>query len=167
MRLIVVLVGCALAAPAAVVPFDIKGPGPGSIAVSSTADAALVSWKDKAGRPCTAQFSLDPARPLITSISVNGKMIISRAQPVYRASTGKRRGGFDQFFENSTWGTPLDVMIFRGSIGLNRLLVGSLAACVRPRIAPRPLCSEPRARSHKPATPATVSTESAAIQWSV
>ena len=58
-----------------------------------------VNWKDKAGRPCTAVFSLDPARPLITSIAVNGKVVISRAQPVYRASTGKRRGGFDQFFD--------------------------------------------------------------------
>jgi hypothetical protein len=55
--------------------------------------------KDKAGRPCTAQFSLDPARPLITSIAVNGKTVISRAQPVYRGATGKRRGGFDQFFD--------------------------------------------------------------------
>jgi hypothetical protein len=83
----------------AAVPFDISGPGPGSIQVSSTSDSVLVSWKDKGGRPCSAQFSLEPARPLITSIAVNGKTVISRAQPVYRASTGKRRGGFDQFFD--------------------------------------------------------------------
>src|SRR5208282_1693949 len=69
-------------------------------------------------------------------------------------------------FENSTWCTPLDVMIFRGSIALNRPLVGSLDACVRPRTAPRPLCAESRARSHRPATPATASTESIARQWS-
>jgi hypothetical protein len=99
MKPIFVLFASAFAALAAVVPFDIAGPGPGSIAVSSTADAAVVNWKDKAGRPCTAVFSLDPARPLITSIAVNGKVVISRAQPVYRASTGKRRGGFDQFFD--------------------------------------------------------------------
>jgi hypothetical protein len=83
------------------------------------------------------------------------------------AAIYKERWQIELFFENSTWGTPLDVMEFQGSIGLNRLLVGSLDACVRPRIAPRPLCSESRARSHKPATPATVSTESTAIQWSV
>jgi hypothetical protein len=79
----------------------------------------------------------------------------------------KSRWKVELFFENSTWGTPLDVMIFRGSIALNRPLVGSLDACVRPRIAPRPLCAESRARSHKPAMPATVSTESNAIQWLV
>ena len=83
------------------------------------------------------------------------------------AAIYKERWQIELFFENSTWGTPLDVMIFRGSIALNRLLVGSLDACVRPRIAPRPLCAESRARSHKPATPATVSTESTAVQWSV
>jgi hypothetical protein len=79
----------------------------------------------------------------------------------------KCRWQVELFFENSTWGTPLDVMIFRGSIALNRPLVGALDACVRPGIAPRPLCAESRARSHKPVTPATVSTESTAIQWSV
>ena len=56
----------------------------------------------------------------------------------------KSRWQVELFFENSTWGTPLDVMIFRGSIALNRPLVGSLDACVRPRIAPRPLCAESR-----------------------
>ena len=79
----------------------------------------------------------------------------------------KCRWQVELFFENSTWGTPLDVMIFRGSVALNRLLVGLLDACVRPRIAPRPLCAESKARSHKPAMPAAVSIESAAIQWLV
>ena len=99
MKSIIALLASAFTALAAVVPLDIAGPGPGSITINSTADAALVSWKDKAGRPCSAQFSLDPAKPLIASIAVNGKTVISRAQPVYRASTGKRRGGFDQFFD--------------------------------------------------------------------
>jgi hypothetical protein len=98
MKSIIVLFVSASAALAAV-PFDIGPPGPGSIGVSSTGDSARVNWKDKAGRPCSAQFSLDPAKPLIASIAVNGKTVISRAQPVYRASTGMRRGGFDQFFD--------------------------------------------------------------------
>ena len=84
---------------AAVVPFDMAGPGPGSIQVSRGADSVSVAWNDKAGRPCSAAFSLDPATPLIRSIDVNGKTVVSRALPVYRASTGKRRGGWDQFFD--------------------------------------------------------------------
>src|SRR5260370_27686700 len=64
----------------------------------------------------------------------------------------KSRWQVELFFESSTWCTPLDVMEFRGSIALNRLLVGSLDDSVLPRIARRPLYSESMARSHKPAT---------------
>jgi hypothetical protein len=84
---------------AAAVAFDQTGVGPGTIQVTPGSDSVRVSWKDKAGRPCNAEFSLDPAKPLILSVAVNGKTVISRAQPVYRASTGKRRGGWDQFFD--------------------------------------------------------------------
>jgi hypothetical protein len=83
------------------------------------------------------------------------------------AAIYKDRWQVELFFESLTWGTPLDVIEFRGSIALNRPLVGSPVGSARPRIAPRPLCAESRARSHKPATPATVSTESTVIQWSV
>jgi hypothetical protein len=81
------------------VPFDIAGSGHGGITVEKAPDAAIVHWKDADARPWTARFSLDPAKPLITAIDINGKTVIDRAQPVYRASTGKRRGGFDQFFD--------------------------------------------------------------------
>jgi len=84
---------------AAIFPFDGTALQPGAITVLGELDAATVTWPDKAGRPCVAVFSLDTAKPLITSISVNGKQVIDRAQPIYRASTGKRRGGFDQFFD--------------------------------------------------------------------
>src|SRR3979490_1579544 len=46
-----------------------------------------------------AVFSLDPARRLITSIAAGGRKIIERARPMYDCSVGKRRGGFDQFFD--------------------------------------------------------------------
>ncbi|MDQ6676285.1 MAG: hypothetical protein M3Z09_03210 [Acidobacteriota bacterium] len=98
MKIILVLFLSAAAARSAA-PFDLAAHGVGSVAVTSTQDSVLVQWKDQTGRPCSAQFSLDPAKPLITSVAVAGKEIISRAQPVYRASTGKRRGGFDQFFD--------------------------------------------------------------------
>jgi hypothetical protein len=58
MKSIIILFASALTVPAAV-PFDIGASGPGSIGVSSIADSAFVSWKDGAGRPCTAEFSLD------------------------------------------------------------------------------------------------------------
>ena len=78
----------------------------------------------------------------------------------------KCRWQIELFFDNSTWCTPLNVMIFQGPIALNRLLVGSLDGSVRPHIARRPLCIEPRVRPHRPAPLATVSAESAARRWS-
>ena len=71
----------------------------GPIAVAASAATATVIWPDGKGRPCTAVFSLDPGKPLIASILIDGRQVVGRAQPVYRASTGKRRGGFDQFFD--------------------------------------------------------------------
>jgi hypothetical protein len=67
--------------------------------VEKSSDSVMVHWKDNEARAWTARFSLDPAKPLITAIAIGGKTVIDRAQPVYRASTGKRRGGFDQFFD--------------------------------------------------------------------
>src|ERR1019366_6723585 len=78
----------------------------------------------------------------------------------------KSRWQVELFFENSTWCTPLDVMEFRGSIALNRPLVGSLDGSVRPGIARRPRLAVSRVRPHRPASPATVSGESTAKQWS-
>jgi hypothetical protein len=76
--------------------------------------------------------------------------------PTTIAAIYKDRWEIELFFESSTWCTPLDVMEFRGSIALNRPLVGSLNASVRPRIARRPLGAESRVRPRRPASPATV-----------
>jgi hypothetical protein len=82
------------------------------------------------------------------------------------AAIYKERWQVELFFESSTWCTPLDVMGFQESIALNPPLVGSLDGSVRPRIARRPRCAVPRVHLHRPASPATVSTESIAKQWS-
>ena len=78
----------------------------------------------------------------------------------------KSRWTIEVFFESLTWCTPLDVMPFRGSIALNRPLVGSLEPSVRPRIARRPLGARSRVRPRRSGSPATVSAESSAKQWS-
>jgi hypothetical protein len=77
----------------------------------------------------------------------------------------KERWQIELFFENSTWRTPLDVMEFRGSIALNRPLVGSLVGSVRPRIAQHPRFAVSRVHPHRPVSLATLSSESAARQW--
>lgn len=61
--------------------------------------SAIARWQDDRQREWTAVFSLDPARPLITRVSVAGKDVIGGATPVYSCTTGKRRGGWDEFFD--------------------------------------------------------------------
>src|SRR5262249_24253094 len=91
-----VLLGSVL--PAAV-PVDLSGVRPGRISVRSSADSVTVAWPEENGKSWTAEFSLDPKKPLITAIAVNGAKVIDRARPFYSCSTGKRRGGWDACFD--------------------------------------------------------------------
>ncbi|MBM3768519.1 MAG: hypothetical protein FJW32_24325, partial [Acidobacteria bacterium] len=81
------------------VPFDASGVTPGPVAVARVGDTAVVRWKDEANRDWEAAFNLEPARPLIAGIRMAGRTVIENASPVYRGQTGKRRGGFDEFFD--------------------------------------------------------------------
>ncbi|HKW97176.1 MAG TPA: hypothetical protein VJN43_05540 [Bryobacteraceae bacterium] len=84
---------------AASVPVDLSGVKAGPVAVESSGSALVVTWPDDTSRTWRAEFSLDPERPLITSIAVENKAVIERARPLYWCSTGIRRGGWDQFFD--------------------------------------------------------------------
>src|SRR5579871_694603 len=84
---------------AATVPADLNGVRPGPVHVTSSADAIRVEWPDARSRTWRAVFSLDPARPLITSIGPGATRLVERAQPFYRVATGVRRGGWDAFFD--------------------------------------------------------------------
>src|SRR5262245_7265991 len=83
----------------AAVPFDGAGVKPGPVTVRSTAETVTIGWSDEAKRSWTAEFSLDPKGPLIRSIQVEGAAVIESARPFYECTTGKRRGGWDQFFD--------------------------------------------------------------------
>ncbi len=84
------------------VPFDATGLQPGPITVTAVDGSVSVSWNDEAQRTWRATFSLDPARPLITSIATGATPVISDARPFYRGETGKRRGGWNAFFDDPT-----------------------------------------------------------------
>ncbi|HEU0005207.1 MAG TPA: hypothetical protein VFS12_04365, partial [Terriglobia bacterium] len=84
---------------AQVVPLDLSGVRPGPVAAEQKADTLIVRWPDEASRLWTVEFWLDPARPLIAAIKVGDKTIAERARPLYWCETGKRRGGWDAFFD--------------------------------------------------------------------
>ena len=93
------LTACAPGQVRTAVPFDGSGVRPGPVYVTSTAQSATVHWSDEANRRWTAEFSLDPKAPLITAIAVNDAVVIDRGRPSYQCTTGKRRGGWDAFFD--------------------------------------------------------------------
>lgn len=78
---------------------DTSGVRPGPIRVTASAGGLQVDWPDDRGRTWTTQFDLNPRKPLITSIGVGGKTVLAGARPFYRAETGRRRGGWDAFFD--------------------------------------------------------------------
>ncbi len=84
---------------AASVPLDLTEVRPGPVVVQAGAESVTVRWPDESSRAWQAEFSLDPARPLISSIGVDGKAVLERARPLYWCETGKRRGGWDAFFD--------------------------------------------------------------------
>lgn len=81
------------------VPLDVSAVKAGPVTVTRQGDLAVVQWQDGSGRPWEASFNLEPARPLIAAIKTGDKTVVQNAVPVYSASTGKRRGGFDEFFD--------------------------------------------------------------------
>jgi hypothetical protein len=88
-----------LAAQAALIPVDISGYRAGAVTASHTAESLAVAWMGPAGERCEAMFSLDTSQPLVGALRVGGKTVIGSARPLYWAETGKRRGGWDQFFD--------------------------------------------------------------------
>ena len=72
---------------------------PGPIAVVASKTSLSVSWADALSHHWEASFSLDSAEPLISSITVDQKVVVKRATPIYRCATGKRKGGWDAFFD--------------------------------------------------------------------
>ena len=72
----------------------------GPVTVTSANNAVTVAWSDETSKAWLATFSLDPARPLITSISAGASPVVSEARPFYRGETGKRRGGWNAFFDD-------------------------------------------------------------------
>ena len=100
--LIATLLVLPLQAPAVSVPLDVAQIKPGPISVVRGDDSITVTWPDETARVWRATFSLNPAQPLITSIGPEGQAVIRNARPFYQGETGKRRGGWNAFFDDPT-----------------------------------------------------------------
>src|ERR1051326_127807 len=100
MRFVILLIP--MYAVGAIIPADLSGVRPGAVTVAATAQSLTVRWPDEASRIWIAEYSLDTAKPLITRIGLEGRVVVRNASPQYWTAMGKRRGraGFDEFFDN-------------------------------------------------------------------
>jgi hypothetical protein len=80
-------------------PADTTAVRPGPVKVTAASDSLRVEWSDERNRAWLTEFSLDSQKPLITSITQAGAVVLDRGRPFYQVETGTRRGGFDQFFD--------------------------------------------------------------------
>jgi hypothetical protein len=99
---VLITVGAVAQTPGQSVPLDTTGVRSGPITVTSTTNSVTVAWPDETSRMWQATFSLEPSRPLITSITSSGLPVVTDARPFYRGETGKRRGGWNVFFDDPT-----------------------------------------------------------------
>jgi hypothetical protein len=97
--LVIALLCIARSAYADRMALDLSGVKPGSITVTSSGDSLEVSLDDAGSHHWKTTFSLVENTPLIASIAVDGRNIVTQANPVYTCATGKRSGGWDAFFD--------------------------------------------------------------------
>jgi hypothetical protein len=88
-----------LATAEAAIPIDVSRLRAGPVSVVAAGEELTVRWHDERGREWAADFSLDPAKPLPSRLAVAGRTVASGGRPFYWVETGKRRGGWDQFFD--------------------------------------------------------------------
>ncbi len=98
-KLVAIGVFCVSSCVWASISPNLSGLQPGPVKAAVSSGRLEVQWDDERSRHWKADFSLDSRKPLIDNISVAGQKIVDRAIPVYRCSTGKRRGGWDAFFD--------------------------------------------------------------------
>jgi hypothetical protein len=89
----------AAAAGQAAVPVDLEQYREGPVRAAVAGDELRVEWKDERDQEWQAVFPLDPEQPVIRSVSTGGKAVISDARPFYQAETGRRRRGWNAFFD--------------------------------------------------------------------
>ncbi|MBI3693721.1 MAG: hypothetical protein HY238_02615 [Acidobacteria bacterium] len=114
------LLYCLLLAPAAAlaaVGVDLTAYRAGPIRVTKQETALVVEWNDESSRPWRAVFSLNPEQPLIREITSGPARVIENATPLYAATTGKRRGGWDAFFDHPGR-RPEEIQSFTGKFRL-------------------------------------------------
>lgn len=113
------------------VPVSVSADIGSEINVTSDDDSVTVAWTDEMGREWSSVFRRDPSKALIAAVSVGGQAVLRDARPFYQAETGKRRKGWDAFFDyppshpdgTQHWNGTLDLKSIRVEAVGNRVRV--------------------------------------------
>ena len=119
------LVAASMPCPAASVQVDLSDYRAGAVQVESADESLTVTWPDESAKTWKAVFSLDPDEPLITSVGLGGHTIVSAGRPFYRCETGKRRRGWNAFFDFPP-SHPDGTRSFQGAFSLRSARVRSV-----------------------------------------
>jgi hypothetical protein len=71
----------------------------GPISVTRTGTKLEVRWQDADAHQWTDSFELSTTEALSQDVSVDGHLVVSHAQPLLECEVGKRRGGWNVFFD--------------------------------------------------------------------
>ena len=114
------------------VPVDMGGYRAGSATVEASETGVVVAWQDESSRDWEATFNRDPDKPLLESVSVAGKTVLSGVQPFIRVETGVRRKGWNAFFDYPP-DHPDGTSAFFGNLVLDAIRVETTGNRVRVR----------------------------------
>ena len=112
------------------VPVSVSADIGTEINVTSNDDSVTVGWKDEAGRDWSSVFRRDPSKALIEAVSVGGQDVLRDARPFYQAETGKRRKGWDAFFDYPP-SHPDGTQHWNGTLDLKSIRVEAIGNRVR------------------------------------
>lgn len=95
--LLLLLLSATLAAQT--IPVDLSEYRSGAVSATAKDGSLTISWPDEDDRSWSAIFSLHPTQPLIREIRGGDRLLLQDARPWYRVETGKRRRGWNAFFD--------------------------------------------------------------------
>ena len=133
-RLVMASLPAIAAAYGAEVPVDMNSYTEGPVQAAVEGPLLAVEWSDSAGVAWRAEFSRDPSKALLASVSAGGNAVLRDARPFYRIETGIRRKGWDAFFDYPP-AHPMGTSAHFGALHLASLRVETAGSRLRVHVA--------------------------------
>ncbi|MGH9660892.1 MAG: hypothetical protein ACRD96_20250, partial [Bryobacteraceae bacterium] len=118
----------------AAVPVDLSGYREAAdLRVEHSGDILTAHWTGERNGALRLRLNLADAEKLISELSVNGKPLLRDAAPAYFVYTGKRRGGWDNFFDTPST-RPREIAEANSTLAIDRARVHTGGRRMRLRV---------------------------------